>query len=593
MHCIVNVCSLFSGAHCGSKRHTSPSHRLVLWAALLGSSALDSVKVGWPYRERGFNDVTLPLLFSISVLVIACPCALGLATPTAVMVGTGVAARLGVLIKGGEPLESASKITTIVFDKTGTLTEGKPTVEDFVLLSDDLGRAAESSEDVLEKEKEASDKDAACCPSGSGEDAKAASDSRIQLSRDVILFLAACAENGSEHPLARAVMAKAAKRGIGDGLARPLVPAEDFEAETGTGVKCTVGGRAVHIGNRRGLAANNIRVREGTFDAMRYLENQGQTAVAVSIDGRTEALFGIIDKAKDDATLTINILQHALGIKTFMLTGDNVRTARVVAADIGIPSANVIADVLPEGKVDCIKRLQQEEGECVAMIGDGINDSPALAQADVGIAIGAGTDVAVETASIVLVNSKLIDVVLAIDLARTIYNRIRWNFVWALGYNSLAIPIAAGILYPAIYFALPPYMAALAMALSSVSVLVSSLLLNRYKAPQFEKKYGRALRRGELGLEEVSMTDRRRFVTVVVQCEAMLRKLPCACSPVDCACFPCAEHGNLSSPDEDSEEATVADCCSAFGLPCNCNPSECQCIEKGRSCFITQDQDSD
>ena len=276
-----------------------------------------------------------------------------------------------------------------------------------------------------------------------------------------------------------------------------------------------------------------------------------------------------------------------------MLTGDNVRTARVVAADIGIPSANVIADVLPEGKVDCIKRLQQEEGECVAMIGDGINDSPALAQADVGIAIGAGTDVAVETASIVLVNSKLIDVVLAIDLARTIYNRIRWNFVWALGYNSLAIPIAAGILYPAIYFALPPYMAALAMALSSVSVLVSSLLLNRYKAPQFEKKYGRALRRGELGLEEVNMTHRRRFVTVVVQCEAMLRKLPCACSPVDCACFPCAEHGNLSSPDEDSEEATVADCCSAFGLPCNCNPSECQCIEKGRSCFITQDQDSD
>merc|ERR1712176_140223 len=238
---------------------------------------------------------------------------------------------------------------------------------------------------------------------------------------------------------------------------------------------------------------------------MEKLESRGQTAVVISIDGKSEAIIGLMDKAKDEAALTINVLEKVLGIDCYMLTGDNIRTARVVASDIGISQKNVIADVMPEGKVNAIKRIQGE-GKQVAMIGDGINDSPALAQANVGIAIGAGTDVAIETANIVLVNSKLTDVIVALDLARTIYRRIKLNFVWALGYNTLAIPVAAGMLYPAIYMALPPYMAALAMGLSSMSVLASSLLLNRYRPPQYEKQYGRNIRNDEIGLRRVSVT---------------------------------------------------------------------------------------
>jgi Cu+-exporting ATPase len=191
-------------------------------------------------------------------------------------------------------------------------------------------------------------------------------------------------------PVPIAILTKAAKVGIGDGLARPLAQVDNFAAEVGKGVKCTVDGVAVHMGNRRCLAANAIDVSPGTFDAMTYLEEQGQTAVAVALDGRTEAVLGIIDAAKDEAALTVNVLQHVFGIRVHMLTGDNIRTARAVARDIGIPAANVIADVLPAEKIAYIKRLRSE-GERVAMVGDGINDSPALAEADVGIAIGSGS----------------------------------------------------------------------------------------------------------------------------------------------------------------------------------------------------------
>ncbi len=234
---------------------------------------------------------------------------------------------------------------------------------------------------------------------------------------------------------------------------------------------------------------------------MEYLEDRGQTAVVLSVDGQTEAVIGLIDKARDEASLVVSILQ-GMGTQVYMLTGDNARTAKVVAADIGIPPSCVIADVLPEGKVDCIRRLQTE-GRRVAMIGDGVNDSPAMAQSDVGIAIGAGTDVAIETGSIVLMNSKLTDVVLAIDLSRKVFKRIKINFFWALGYNSLAIPIAAGAFYPWLQMALPPFMAAVAMILSSLSVLGSSLLLKLYKPPRYTKRYGRRLRDGSLGLEEI------------------------------------------------------------------------------------------
>ena len=367
----------------------------VVWAALLNSGAIDDVKNTWPYKQQGFSDWTLPLLFSISVLVIACPCALGLATPTAVMVGTGVAARLGVLIKGGEPLEAAKKVTAVCFDKTGTLTVGNPTVEDILLLSTRCSDMLGGDETTIEHEKgdETTKYNGKSLCTGQliesgkkkrvsfldslrrnvepGNPKDEARDLRVsQSTLENILFFAASAERGSEHPLAKAVINKAAELGIGEGLSRPLVPVEYFQATTGTGVQCDVEGHTVHIGNRRCLVANDIEITEGTFDAMAHLESRGQTAVVVSVDGRTEAIIGMIDQAKDDAALTLNVLQRALHIKVFMITGDNKRTASVIARDIGIPPDHIIADVMPDGKVDCVKRLQ-EEGEIVAMIGDG------------------------------------------------------------------------------------------------------------------------------------------------------------------------------------------------------------------------------
>ncbi len=301
----------------------------------------------------------------------------------------------------------------------------------------------------------------------------------------------------------------------------------------------------VHIGNRRSLATNDIHVSPGTFDAMERLEDSGQTAVVVSLNGSTKAVIGIMDQAKDEATLTVNVLQQVFGIKVHMLTGDNIRTAKCVANSIGIPLTYVKADALPEDKVAYIRQLRIN-GEHVAMVGDGINDSPALAEADVGIAIGSGTQIAHEAAGIVLVNSKLTDLLVAIDLAKTIYFRIKLNLFWALGYNILAIPIAAGLFYPFTHMALPPYIAAFAMALSSVSVLTSSLSLNRYRPPSFStKKYGRNIRSCELGVEEIGFTTSRgKQFSIHVQCEALKRNEPCNCPPETCNCVPCEKHGN-------------------------------------------------
>ena len=234
-----------------------------------------------------------------------------------------------------------------------------------------------------------------------------------------------------------AIFAKAAELGIGEDFNNPLDAVESFEAEVGKGVKCTLAGVTIHIGNRRCLTANDINITPGTFEAMEYLENMGQTAVVVSVDGRSEAVLGIMDQAKDEAALTINVLQHVFGIKVHMLTGDNIRTARAVAREIGgIPSANIVADVLPAEKVEYVKRLRVE-GEHVAMVGDGVNDSPALAEADVGIAIGAGTQIAIETAGIVLVNSTLTDLLIAIDLAKTICKLFQYTSYWLCSKDSL------------------------------------------------------------------------------------------------------------------------------------------------------------
>ncbi|GBG30290.1 Copper-transporting ATPase RAN1 [Hondaea fermentalgiana] len=484
-----------------------------VWMLLLHSGWIDEAKASWPYHEDGLSDSTFALLFGISVLVIACPCALGLATPTAVMVGSGVGAEHGILIKGGEALEVASKVKTVVFDKTGTLTQGAPVVDEVILLSNQLFTSSNA------EKKTFGDALASAVfgeTRGTGPDAVQQLDWDSAAVREVVmrnvLFFAACAEHGSEHPLARGVLAKAKSMGIGgdepDNVA--LVDVKDFLSEAGRGVQCIVGRHKVNLGNRRSLESNGIEVRDGTHAAMEHLEARGMTAVCVSVDGRTEAVLGLLDRARDEAAQTVATLRKVYGIEVFMLTGDNARTARVVAADIGIDADHVVADVLPADKVSCIERLQHRARESgdgagkVAMVGDGVNDSPALAQADVGIAIGAGTDVAIEAAGLVLVNSKLTDVLVAIDLARVIYARIRWNFVWALGYNALAIPLAAGVFYPVLHVALPPFVAAAAMALSSISVLASSLLLKRYRAPEISARtYGRTLREGTLGLESM------------------------------------------------------------------------------------------
>jgi Cu+-exporting ATPase len=277
---------------------------------------------------------------------------------------------------------------------------------------------------------------------------------------------------------------------------------------------------------------------------MEFLEKKGRTTIVVSINGRSEAVIGLSDTAREEAAVVIATLQKDLGVKPFMLTGDNARTAQAIASEIGIPPENVISDVLPEGKVDCIKKLQGL-GEIVAMVGDGVNDSPAIVQADVGIAIGAGTDIAIETAGIVLMNSKLTDVLVAIDLSKTVFSRIKMNFVWALGYNTLAIPIAAGVLYPAIQMAMPPFMAAVAMILSSISVLISSLLLRLYRVKsysyQIENEHITASGDIEAGLESLkregtSNSDRGNETYLIYPgCTTQWQK-PCSCPPNTCKC---------------------------------------------------------
>ncbi len=371
-----------------------------------------------------------------------------------------------------------------------------------------------------------------------------------------------------------AITTKAADLGMGEGLGRSLGVVDKFEAEIGKGVTCTVDGVLIQIGNRRCMKANNITISPGTFDAMEYLEDRGQTAVAVSINGQSEAVIGIMDQAKDEAALTVNVLQHVFGKNVYMLTGDNYRTARAVALDIGIPTANVIADVLPGEKIEFVKQLRSK-GEHVAFVGDGINDSPALAEASIGIAIGSGSQIAHEAAGIVLMNSRLTDLLVAMDLAKIIYTRIQLNFLWALGYNTIAIPVAAGVFYPITHKALPPYVAALAMALSSVSVLASSLSLNRYKPPVFDKIYGRTMRGGELGLEKIRTKYKGRRFSVAVQCDSMRRNEPCTCPPETCNCYPCEEHGNvMQSPDDIKDR--FPGCSNAWGKPCECTPI-CRC----------------
>jgi Cu+-exporting ATPase len=379
------------------------------------------------------------LLFAIAVLVIACPCALGLATPTAVMVGTGLAAQHAILIKTADVLERAPKINAIIFDKTGTLTHGKPVLTDHFVVEESI------------------------VP-------------------ELFFELLGSAESASEHPLARAVVEHCKQNNI-----RVTQP-EHFQALSGLGIVCSVKASdgttyEMAVGNRNLMTQHGVQTSELVEEKLSGLEQQGKTAMMVCANKKIIGLIAVADTPREEAREVVSALKE-IGIQVWMVSGDNKKTAMAIAKQIGI--RKVFAEVLPEHKKDKVSELQMR-GKVVAMVGDGINDSPALAQADVGIAIGAGTDVAIEAAHMVLMRSNLEDVIIGIDIARKTYKRIRWNFLWAFGYNVLMIPIAAGVLYPFTGIMLPPWVAGLAMALSSVSVVMSSLLLRIYQPPKIEE----------------------------------------------------------------------------------------------------------
>ena len=372
------------------------------------------------------HDIQFALTIFISVLIIACPCALGLATPTAIMVGTGKGAENGILVKSGEALETARNIQVVVLDKTGTITEGKPAVTDIV----PMANAAESG----------------------------------------LLATAAALEKNSEHPLGEAIV----RRAMADGVT--LAATADFAAIPGRGVEATVAGRRALIGNARLMAERNIDAERLDKEADR-LAGEGKTAMYVAVDGKALGLVAVADVVKKSSAEAIGAM-HALGLEVAMLTGDNPRTAAAIAKQVGID--RVFAEVLPQDKSGEVKKLQ-DTGKIVAMVGDGINDAPALVQADVGMAIGSGTDVAMESADIVLMHSDLMDVPGAIRLSKATIRNIRENLFWAFIYNTLGIPVAAGVLHVFGGPLLNPMLAAAAMSLSSVSVLTNALRLKRFK----------------------------------------------------------------------------------------------------------------
>ncbi|MBU3966109.1 MAG: heavy metal translocating P-type ATPase [Euryarchaeota archaeon] len=381
--------------------------------------------VGGSEMFAGISPFLFALLISITVLVISCPCAVGLATPAAIMVGTGKGAENGILIKGGESLEMAHKINTIVFDKTGTLTRGEPQ------LTDVIQTAKHPEEEVLR--------------------------------------MAAIAEKGSEHPLGEAIVKGAAARNI------EVPDAGSFKAIPGHGVEAGFSGKRILLGTRKLMADNGIDVTHLNA-SMEKMENEGKTAMLIGVDKEAIGIVAVADTLKEHSKEAVDRL-HKMGIEVVMITGDNKRTASAIAKQVGID--RVLAEVLPEDKANEIKKLQAE-GKIVAMVGDGINDAPALTQSDVGIAMGAGTDVAMESAGIVLIKNNLLDVVASIRLSKLTMNKIKQNLFWAFGYNTIGIPIAAGVLYPFVHTILvTPALAAAFMALSSLSVTGNTLLMKR------------------------------------------------------------------------------------------------------------------
>ncbi len=376
--------------------------------------------------------LTYAMLSAISVLIIACPCALGLATPTSIMVGTGKGAELGILIRSGEALETAHKIDTVILDKTGTVTRGRPVFSGVRTAADSPYRGAEGERELL--------------------------------------ALAASAESGSEHPLAEAVVRGATDRGLS------LFPIEEFHSRPGHGVRATVAGHRVHVGSVRWLEEEGIDATTLLPDAKEFSES-GITVIFVGVDGKGSGVVAVADEMKEGAPEAIGVLL-GMGLDVVMLTGDNRKTAEAVAAQAGI--TRVRAEVLPDQKAQEVRRIQSE-GKIVAMVGDGINDAPALAQADVGMAIGTGTDIAIESGDIVLMSGDLKGVAAAISLSRATLRNIRQNLFWAFAYNVLLIPVAAGVLFPHFRVLLSPILAAAAMGLSSVTVVSNALRLRRFR----------------------------------------------------------------------------------------------------------------
>ena len=374
----------------------------------------------------GNKDLEFVLTIFISVLVIACPCALGLATPTAIMVGTGKGAENGILIKSGEALELAHKVNTVIFDKTGTITEGKPTVTDII------------TNNIDER---------------------------------YLLQLAASAEKGSEHPLGEAIVKYGEEKNI------ELKNVEKFKAIPGHGIEVIIDEKLILLGNKKLMDDSNIAI-ESLEKRCDKLASLGKTPMYIAIDNELSGVIAVADTVKENSKKAIEKL-HEMGITVAMVTGDNKKTAEAIAKEVGIDI--VISEVLPKDKSNEVKKLQ-EQGKFVAMVGDGINDAPALAQADIGIAIGSGTDVAIESADIVLMKSDLIDVSNAIKLSNETIKNIKQNLFWAFGYNTIGIPIAAGVLYLFGGPLLNPMFAAAAMSLSSVSVVTNALRLKNFKA---------------------------------------------------------------------------------------------------------------
>jgi P-type Cu2+ transporter len=397
--------------------------RAAFWLVLVALIGGLATLLVWLALGRSFTDA---LLFAITVVIITCPDALGLATPTAIMVGTGLGAKRGILFKNASALEQVAMLDTVVFDKTGTLTRGEPEVVEIKTTG--------------------------------------------ALDEQTLLRLTAALERESEHPLAQAIVRAASARGLDGGE-----PAAGFETVAGEGALATIEGRRLAVGNARLLEREQVAL-DGARPVAQQMAGEGRTVVHVAVDGQIAGLIAVADAPRESAPAAISAL-GALGLRPVMLTGDNRATAERIAATLGIDE--VIAEVLPADKAARVAELQQQGGK-VAMVGDGVNDAPALAQADVGIAIGAGTDVAIETADVVLMRSDPLDVATAAEIGRGTVRKMRQNLGWAIGYNSLALPIAAGIFEP-FGFTLRPEIGAISMSGSSVLVAVNALALKRLR----------------------------------------------------------------------------------------------------------------